>query len=55
MDAQQSTFKGPFRNPWFTRPLFSRIVTAWLAFVLAAGLWQGYGEWLLKGGGGDVP
>ena len=54
MDAQQSTSRTPFRNPWFTRPLVARIVAAWLVLVLAAGLWQGYGEWLLKGGAADV-
>ena len=54
MDAQQSTFKAAFKNQWYARPLFARIVAAWLALVLATGLWQGYGEWLSKGGVGDV-
>ena len=31
-----------------------RLVVAWLLVVLAVGLWQGYGAWLLNGGAGDV-
>lgn len=36
------------------RPIFVRWAIAWLAIVLCAGLWQGYGQWLL-GGGAHVP
>lgn len=36
-----------------TRP-FARLAVAWLVIVLAAGLWQGYGQWLLSSGAGDV-
>ena len=36
------------------RPLTVRLVVAWLSVLLATGLWQGYGLWLLKGGAGDV-
>ena len=54
MVAQRSTFKASFRNQWLMRTLVARGVAAWLVLVLAAGLWQGYGEWLLKGGAGDV-
>jgi hypothetical protein len=32
----------------------ARFVVAWLAAVLAAGLWQAYGAWLLGGGAGRV-
>jgi len=31
------------------RPLFVRLVTGWLVILLLAGLWQGYGAWLLGG------
>jgi hypothetical protein len=27
--------------------LVVRVVTGWLVFLLAFGLWQGYGAWLL--------
>jgi len=36
------------------RPLAVRLVVAWLFVVLAIGLWQGYGRWLLNDGAGDV-
>ena len=36
------------------RPLVVRLWAAWLAAVLALGLWQGYGAWLLSGGAGLV-
>ena len=29
------------------KPLVVRVVTGWLVFLLAFGLWQGYGAWLL--------
>jgi len=29
------------------KPLFDRVVTGWLVFLLVFGLWQGYGAWLL--------
>ncbi|HEY6126117.1 MAG TPA: hypothetical protein VIV63_15805 [Steroidobacteraceae bacterium] len=32
------------------RPLFRRLSLAWLAVLIALGLWQGYGTWLLGGG-----
>jgi hypothetical protein len=32
------------------RPRVVRLVVAWLVIVLAIGLWQGYGAWLLSGG-----
>jgi len=31
-----------------------RFVVTWLVAVLALGLWQAYGAWLLSSGGGDV-
>jgi hypothetical protein len=37
------------------RPLVVRLVVAWLAAVLALGLWQAYGAWLLSGGAGHAP
>lgn len=40
MDAQTS------------KPLGVRLVTGWLVILLVAGLWQGYGAWLLGGGDG---
>jgi hypothetical protein len=36
------------------RPLAVRLGVAWLSVLLAIGLWQGYGPWLLSGGAGDV-
>jgi hypothetical protein len=36
------------------RPLVVRLMVTWLAAVLALGLWQAYGAWLLSGGVGDV-
>lgn len=32
--------------------LHARLAVAWLAAVLAVGLWQAYGEWWLNGGPG---
>jgi hypothetical protein len=32
------------------RPLIHRICVAWLAGLVALGLWQGYAKWLLSGG-----
>jgi hypothetical protein len=37
-----------------TRPLVVRLAAAWLALLLAVGLWQGFGAWLLSGAGGHV-
>jgi cytochrome c-type biogenesis protein CcmH/NrfG len=34
------------------RPLVVCLVVTWLAAVLAFGLWQAYGAWLLGGGSG---
>jgi hypothetical protein len=34
------------------KPLGVRLVTGWLVILLVAGLWQGYGAWLLGGGDG---
>jgi len=50
MDAQQLKT----RSRQVTRALVVRLVVAWLAIVLGIGLWQGYGVWLLGGGGGDA-
>jgi hypothetical protein len=50
MDAQQLKVEARHR----TSPLVVRLVAAWFAILLAIGLWQGYGPWLLSGGGGDV-
>jgi hypothetical protein len=50
MDAQQLTLEARHG----TSPLVVRFVVAWLAIVLAAGLWQGYGSWLLSGGGSNA-
>jgi len=50
MDAQQLRVSA--RR--VTGPLAVPLVIAWLAVVLAVGLWQGYGRWLLNGGAGDV-
>jgi hypothetical protein len=36
------------------RPLVVRLAILWLAAVLAVGLWQAYGEWLLSGGASHV-
>jgi cytochrome c-type biogenesis protein CcmH/NrfG len=36
------------------RPRVVRLVVTWLAAVLALGLWQAYGAWLLSGGPGDA-
>jgi len=36
------------------QPQAVRLVVAWLSVLLAIGLWQGYGQWLLNGGAGDV-
>jgi hypothetical protein len=36
------------------RLLLVRLVVAWLSVLLAIGLWQGYGLWLLNRGAGDV-
>ena len=30
------------------RPRYVRAAIAWLAFLLAAGLWQAYGAWLFS-------
>jgi len=30
------------------RPLAVGLAAAWLALLLAVGLWQGYGQWLLS-------
>jgi len=32
------------------RPLVARLAIAWLAIVLALGLWQAYGAWLFGSG-----
>jgi hypothetical protein len=45
MDAQERKLGAQRR----TRPLIVRLVAACLAVLLAAGLWQGYGAWLLDG------
>jgi hypothetical protein len=45
MDAQQ--LKPEVRRR--ARPQIARFVAVWLAIVLAIGLWQGYGRWLLSG------
>lgn len=37
------------RSNRFTRPWVARVVGVCLVIVLAAGLWQGYGAWLLGG------
>ncbi len=50
MDAQQLKF----RNKKVTQSLVVRLVVAWLALVVGAGLWQGYGQWLLSGGARNV-
>ena len=49
MDAQK-----PNLEVSHVTPLVVRLAGAWLAIVLAVGLWQGYGQWLLSGGAGDV-
>ena len=56
MDAQEPELelKRDTRSP-DVRPIVFRWVVAWLAIVLAVGLWQGYGQWLLGGGGAHVP
>jgi len=36
------------------RPFVVRLVIAWLAVLIALGTWQGYGHWLLGGGGAHV-
>jgi len=41
-------------RPRAVRPLVIRLWVTWLAAVLALGLWQGYGAWLLSGGAGRV-
>jgi len=48
MDAQERK-PGSSRG---VRPLAVRLVVAWLAVVLAVGLWQAYGAWLLGNGAG---
>ncbi len=37
-----------------TRPLVVRLAAAWLVLLLATGLWQGFGHWLLSEAGGHV-
>jgi hypothetical protein len=37
-----------------TRPLVVRLAAAWLVLLLAVGLWQGFGVWLLSEAGGHV-
>jgi hypothetical protein len=49
MDAQQ--LESEARHA--ARPLVVRLVLTWL-FMLAIGLWQAYGMWLLSGARGDV-
>ena len=39
-------------SPRGVRPLAVRLWVTWLAALLALGLWQGYGAWLLGGGAG---
>lgn len=36
------------------RPLVVRLAIAWLSLLLATGLWQGFGEWLLSEAGSHV-
>ena len=36
------------------RPRFTRLVIAWLAILLASGLWQAYGEWLFSSAASHV-
>lgn len=36
------------------RALVDRLAAVWLALLLAVGLWQGYGGWLLSKAGGHV-
>jgi len=50
MDAQQ--LESEARHA--ARPLVVRLVLTWLFIVLAIGLWQAYGMWLLSGARGDV-
>jgi hypothetical protein len=40
------------RNLRFSRA--ERFAAVLMVLVLAAGLWQGYGDWLLRAGGGDA-
>jgi hypothetical protein len=44
MDAQELK-PGSSRG---VRPQVVRLVIAWLSVVLASGLWQAYGAWLLE-------
>lgn len=58
MDAQRPIpkFRPKFRPKvsQVARTLVVRLGLAWLTIVLAIGVWQGYGPWLLGGGGGDA-
>ena len=50
MDAQE-------RKPEVTRaprPLVAGLAGAWLVLLLAVGLWQGYGHWLMIEAGGHA-
>jgi len=57
MDAQQfesnSRPKAKPKARQAPQTILVRLGLAWLAIVLAAGVWQGYGS-LLSGGGGNV-
>jgi hypothetical protein len=44
MDAHEQTFKAPRSATWRVAGL----ATGWLVLLLALGLWQGYGRWLLS-------
>jgi hypothetical protein len=50
MDAHELKPVSPHGVP----PRLVLFFVTWLAVVLALGLWQAYGAWLLSGGSGHV-
>ena len=54
MDAQRFKFNPRHKVRQVARTLVVRLGLTWLAIVLAVGVWQGYGPWLLSGGARDV-
>ena len=55
MDAHEPEPEAALHTRRFThRVFFQRMGIAWLAALIALGLWQGYAQWLLDGTGAHV-
>ena len=50
----EADFEAKRESRSVVRPIVFRLVVAWLAVVLAVGLWQGYADWLFSSDGAHV-